>query len=169
MTTKATKQAKATKPARTVYNAVSKATEAGQCEVTAGTAKAMINGITAELHKRGIKVGTPKSDCAVMAAFTKPQIEAGYAEQTIKNNATRFRKAVNEGIPYDVNGYRKRGAQTAKGGGADSVVKLTVSKGADSYEVSEGLRDAVNSEKFRDQYAELAAFLIDALDEFQGK
>jgi hypothetical protein len=166
MTTKTTKQAKTT---RAVFSAVGKANEAGRCEVAAGTAKAMINAITAELNKRKITVGTPKSDCAVMAAFIKPQIEAGYAEQTIKNNATRFRKAVNEGIPYDVNGYRKRGAQTANGGGAESVVKLTVTKGADSYEVAEGLREAVNSEKFRDQYAELAAFLIDALDEFQGK
>jgi hypothetical protein len=168
MTTKTTRTAKPAN-AKPAFNAVGKATEAGQCEVTAGTAKAMINGITSELHKKKIKVGTLKSDCAVMAAFIRPQHEAGYAEQTIKNNATRFRKAVNEGVPYDVNGYRKKGAKTAEGESESVAVKLTITKGADSYEVAEGLRGAINSEKFRESYAELAAFLTDALDEFQGK
>ena len=164
-----TKQTKATKTTRNTFNAVNVATQAGQCEVQAGTAKAAINAITSDLYRRKFKVGTLKSDCKIMAAFIAPQIEAGYAEQTVKNNATRFRKAVNEGVPYDVNGYRKKGAKTAKSSEESATVRLTVRKGADAYEVAQGLREAVNDEKFRDSYAELAAFMIDALDEYEGQ
>ena len=167
--TKVTKVTKTTQAVRNAFNPVSKASEAGNLEVTASNAKAAVNVIIVELHKRKIKVGTLKSDCAVMAAFTKPMIDAGYAEQTIKNRATRFRKAVNEGVPYDENAHRKTGAKTSKGGGTESAVKLTIRKDAEAYDVAEGLREAINSDKFRESYAELAAFLTDALDEFQGK
>jgi hypothetical protein len=46
------------------------------------------------------------------------------------------------------------------------VVKLTIVKDSDINEVAQGLREALEGK--RDQYAELVAFLIDALDEFEG-
>jgi hypothetical protein len=163
-----TTKAKAT-ATRATFNPIAKASEAGNLEVTASNAKAAVNLITNELHRKKINVGTLKSECKVMAAFIQPMVDAGYAEQTIKNRATRFRKAVNDGVAYDENAHRKTGAKTAKSEDKGSVVKLTIRKDAEAYDVAEGLRQAINDDKFRESYAELAAFLTDALDEFQGQ
>jgi hypothetical protein len=102
-----------------------------------------------------------------MGAFIKELTHLG--EQSIKNVSTQFRGAVNEGKVFDLNKNRaeKKGA-TTKTTSTRSPVKLTVIKGTDSYNVSKGLRDAINDKMFRENYAELAAFLVDALDEFEG-
>jgi len=178
MTTKTTKTVKTVKPAvRSVFNAVSKAKEAGSIEANRltsdKTSKAAIQAIANELRKHKILVGTLSQGlsgkCAVMGAFAEELIKGNFAESTVKNRTTAFRQAVNDGKAYDENSARKNGARTAKGGGSDSAVKLTIRKDADLYDVAQGLREAINSDKFRDQYAELAAFLTDALDEFEGQ
>ena len=169
MTTKQTKNTKAT---RNTFNAVSTAHDIAESILSVANCQAKIDEGCQVLHKRKITVGTLKSDCAVMAEFVRTLESGGKAEQTIKNYATAFRKAVNEGLPFSMNAYRKAsktGARTAKSSEESATVRLTVRKGADAYEVAQGLREAVNDEKFRDSYAELAAFLIDALDEYEGQ
>lgn len=168
-----TKQAKATKPAtRPAFNAKTLAHEVAEAILNISGAQAIVDTNCQLLHKKGIKVGTLKSDCAVMAEFVQTLEQGGKAEQTVKNYATAFRKAVNEGKPFSMNAYRKsasKGAQSTSSEEEKPAVKLTIRKDAEAFDVAEGLRQAINEEKFRESYAELAAFLTDALDEFQGK
>jgi hypothetical protein len=173
VTTKSTTPTSTVKPVSTgkaSLNPVTTASAIGVAKRSGDSFKVEANRLCEILHKycksKKITVGTLKSDCAIMGAFLKELTHLG--EQSIKNVATQFRGAVNEGKVFDLNKNRaeKKGAKASKANETKPVVKLTVVKGTDSYEVSEGLRTAVNDKTFRENYAELAAFLIDALDEF---
>jgi hypothetical protein len=148
------------------------AIETAESIIAVGTAQASIDENCQALHKmlKGVKLGTVKSGCAVMIRFTETLASHGKAEQTIKNYATAFRRAVNEGVAFSMNAYRdskKKGANTTKSeDGKDSVVKLTVAKDVSVEDFAKGLRDVLEGK--REQYAELVAFLIDAIDEFEG-
>lgn len=125
-----------------------------------------------ELHKllKGKTLGTVRGGDAVMIRFTETLSQAGKSEQTIKNYATAFRKAVNDGVPFSMNAYRdakRKGAKSTKS--ATKSVKVTIKGEPSEDEVAQMLRDAVNAESFRESYAQLAAFLIDALDEYDGE
>jgi len=178
MTTKNIKPASTAKPVttgRVALNPVATASAIGRAKREGDTFKNEANRLCQLLHKhckaKKIVVGTLKSECKIMAAFINELTHlAELGEQSIKNVATQFRKAVNEGTIFDLNKNRaeKKGA-TTKTTSTRSPVKLTVIKGTDSYDVSKGLRDALNDKMFREHYGELAAFLIDALDEFEGK
>jgi hypothetical protein len=127
-----------------------------------------------ELRKmrKGKNIGTQSSDCAVMKRFLESQIARGLSENTIKNNCTTFRKAVNEGKPYDVNANRKaKGAQTAPKGSSASAssIRLEVKGEPKTEELSGAFRKFFNKLKGQDQYAQLASFLLDGLDEFDGE
>lgn len=97
--------------------------------------------------------------------------------RTLDNYMSKVRGAVNGDGVYkhnkDKDESSKATASTKRGArqsvGEKSVVKLTIVKDAQAYDVAQGLREAINSEKFRESYAELAAFLTDALNEFQGE
>lgn len=117
-------------------------------------------------------VGTVKSGDAVMIRFKEAQEKLGLAEQTIKNNLTTFRKAINDGKAYDVNANRKaKGAQTnPKGSSASaSSIRLEVKGEPKVEELSGALRKFLNKLKGQDQYAQLASFMLDGLDEFDGE
>lgn len=174
MTTKNIKPASTAKPVTTgkvSLNPITTASAIGIAKRSGDSFKVEANRLCVILHKhckaKKLTVGTLKSDCKIMGAFLKELTHLG--EQSIKNISTQFRGAVNEGKVFDLNKNRteKKGA-TTKTTSTRSPVKLTVIKGTDSYNVSKGLRDAVNDKMFRENYAELAAFLIDALDEFEG-
>jgi len=174
MTTKNIKPVSTAKPVttgRVSLDPVSTAKAIGIAKRSGDTFKEEANRLCMILHKhckaKKLTVGTLKSDCKIMGAFLKELTHLG--EQSIKNISTQFRGAVNEGKVFDLNKNRteKKGA-TTKTTSTRSPVKLTVVKGTDSYNVSKGLRDAVNDKMFRENYAELASFLIDALDEFEG-
>jgi undecaprenyl pyrophosphate synthase len=140
--------------------------------VAVGTAQASIDANCKALHKllKGKKLGTVKNGDAVMVRFTETLAEAGKSEQTVKNYATAFRKAVNEGVPFSMNAYRATGKRGTKSSEANTIsVKLTIKGEPTESEVAGMLRDAVNAEKFRESYATLAAFLVDALDEYDGE
>ena len=120
--------------------------------------------------RKGKPVGTVKSGCAIMIRFKESQEELGLMPQTILNNLVTFRKAINEGKKYDVNASRnakKTGARSTKS--ATKSVKVTIKGEPSEDEVAQMLRDAVNADSFRESYAQLAAFLIDALDEYDGE
>jgi undecaprenyl pyrophosphate synthase len=140
--------------------------------VAVGTAQASIDANCQAIRKarKGKALGTVKSGDAVMIRFTETLSQAGKSEQTIKNYATAFRKAVNDGVPFSMNAYRdakKKGAKSTKS--ATKSVKVTIKGEPSEAEVAKMLRDAVNAESFRESYAQLAAFLIDALDEYDGE
>jgi DNA-directed RNA polymerase specialized sigma54-like protein len=139
-----------------------------------GAIQSGIDAWCQELHKmlKGNKLGTVKSGDAVMIRFTETLAENGKSEQTVKNYATAFRKAVNEGVPFSMNAYRKpvkKGAQSAKSDEVKPVVEIKIQKDATEQQVADGLRQAVNDAKFRDKFARIASFLIDALDELDGE
>ena len=144
--------------------------------VAVGTAQAEIDkGCQAIRKARKAKpLGTVKSGCAVMIRFTETLAKAGKSEQTVKNYATAFRKAVNDGVPFSMNAYRakaSKGAQTApKGSSASaSTIRLEVKGEPKAEEVSGALRKFFNKLKGQDQYAPLMGFLLDGLDEFDGE
>jgi hypothetical protein len=118
-------------------------------------------------------LGTVKSGCAVMIRFTEALSKAGKSEQTVKNYATAFRKAVNEGVAFSMNAYRakaSKGAQAGKGSSASgSTIRLEVKGEPKPEEVAGALRKFFNKLKGQDQYAQLASFLLDGLDEFDGE
>lgn len=148
------------------------AIETAETIVAVGTMSATINENCKKIHKnlKGNKLGTVKSGDAVMIRFTETLTKNALAEQTIKNYATAFRKACNEGVPFSMNAYRNKVSKGAKGSKSNEVgVKLTIKGEPTADEVSKALRDIFNAEKFREQYAELASFMVDALDEYDGE
>jgi len=174
MTTKNIKPASTAKPVTTgkgkvSFNPVTTAKAVGIAKRSGDTFKVEANRLCQLLHKhckvRKITVGTLQSDCKIMGAFIKELAHLG--EQSIKNISTQFRGAVNEGKLFDLNKNRteKKSTETSA---TKPTVKLIIVKGTDSYDVATGLRSAVNDKMFRESYGELAAFLIDALDEFEG-
>ena len=140
--------------------------------VVAGNATAEIdkNCQAIRIARKGKALGTVKSGDAVMIRFTETLSQAGKSEQTVKNYATAFRKAVNDGVPFSMNAYRKpasKGAKVTKANESKPIVKLSIVKDSPAESVSKGLRQAV--EQYREQYAELVSFIIDGLDEFDGE
>jgi len=117
---------------------------------------------------KGRKLKTAKAGGAEIIRF-KEELEASgkYSEQHIKNTCTTFLKGVNENKPFSFNPYRAKGAKSSE---ANTIsVKLTIKGEPTESEVASMLRDAVNDKKFREAYAQLAAFIVDALDEFDGE
>ena len=170
MTTKQT--TKAVKTTVKSFNPVETAKLAADCNAKAGTFSALANDHAQAIHKHvkkaGLTVGTMKSDCAIMAGFVSV---AGKTAQgkVLENLCSTFRKACNTGSAFSHNPSRdakKKGAKTSKSAETAAVVKLTIVKDSDINEVAQGLREVFEGK--REQYAELVAFLIDALDEFEG-
>jgi len=167
MTTKQTTKAVKTTPA--AFNPKLAAQQVAQYKAQGDSFTAKANETAQTLHKyckkAKIKIGTMKSECVIMAAFVA-EASKSYSEQVLANICTAFRKAVNEGVDFSQNPYRKKGAKTAKSNEKGAVVRLTIVKDSTLEEVSQGLREVLEGK--REQYAELVAFLIDALDEFDG-
>lgn len=140
-----------------------------------GNAQAKIDANCQAIRKarKNKPLGTVKSGCAVMVRFTEVLAKAGKSEQTVKNYATAFRKAVNDGVPFSMNAYRakaSKGAQTSKGSSASaSTIRLEVKGEPKVEELSGALRKFLNKLKGQDQYAQLASFMLDGLDEFDGE
>ena len=112
-------------------------------------------------------LGTVKSGCAVMIRFVEVLSKAGKAEQTVKNLATAFRKAVNDGVPFSMNAYRKpvvKGAQTSP---KAKVASVAFKGDASVDDIVKGLRTLFNKFKTDDKTATLASFLLDGLDEYE--
>lgn len=164
---------KAVKPATkaVAFNPVTTATEVASCKVGGDALTFRANCLAKDIHnhckKTGVKVGTMKSDCAIMGAFLIELKKAYTNPKVLENLCSTFRKACNTGSDFSHNPNRKKsGAKTSKSAESVAVVKLTIVKDSDISEVAQGLREALEGK--REQYAELVAFLIDAIDEFEG-
>ena len=140
--------------------------------VTVGTAQASIDKGCQALRKarKSKPIGTVKSGCAVMIRFTETLTKAGKSEQTVKNYATAFRKAVNDGVAFSMNVYRakvSKGSQAGKGKTTPTTgVKFKGDASID--DIVKGLRTMFNKFKENDKTSSLASYLIDSLDEFEG-
>ena len=140
--------------------------------LTVGSAQASIDKNCQAIRKarKGKPLGTVVKGDAVMIRFTEVLAKAGKSEQTVKNYATAFRKAVNDGVPFSMNAYRakaSKGAQTGKGNGkATTGVKFKGDATLD--DIVKGLRTMFNKFKENDKTASLASYLVDALDDFEG-
>jgi hypothetical protein len=140
-----------------------------------GNAQAKIDSNCQAIRKarKSKPLGTVKSGCAVMIRFTEVLSKAGKSEQTVKNYATAFRKAVNDGVAFSMNAYRakaSKGSQAGKGSSASaSTIRLEVKGEPKVEELSGALRKFLNKLKGQDQYAQLASFMLDGLDEFDGE
>jgi hypothetical protein len=140
--------------------------------VAVGTAQAEIDKGCQSIRKarRNKPLGTVKSGCAVMIRFTETLAKAGKSEQTVKNYATAFRKAVNDGVPFSMNAYRakaSKGAQTSKGK-TTGTTGVKFKGDAKLEDVIKGLRTMFNKFKEQDKTTSLASYLIDALNDFEG-
>lgn len=142
--------------------------------IAVGTAQASIDKDCQALRKarKNKPLGTVKSGDAVMVRFTEVLAKAGKAEQTIKNYATAFRKAVNDGVPFSMNAYRakaSKGSQAGKTGDKAKPIAVKFTGEAKAVDVVKGLREMFNKLKSKDDTAVLAGFLLDALDEYEGE
>ena len=121
--------------------------------------------------RKGKPLGTVKSGCAVMLRFTEVLAKAGKSEQTVKNYATAFRKAVNDGVPFSMNAYRAKASKGSQAGKGKAVATTGVKFKGDAKleDVVKGLRNMFNKFKESEKTSNLASYLIDALDDFEGK
>lgn len=146
------------------------ASEIGTLVGQAGTINKQIDDKCAEIRKlrKNKPIGTVKSGDAIMIRFKESQDKLGLAEQTVKNNLTTFRKAINEGKAYDVNATRKAKGAKQKGSVVPDV-KVILSGEPDEETVAKKLREIFNGWKKKEKNASLAMFLLDGIDEFEGK
>ena len=141
--------------------------------IAVGTAQASIDKNCQAIRKarKNKPLGTVKSGDAVMVRFTEVLAKAGKAEQTIKNYATAFRKAVNDGVPFSMNAYRAKASKGSQAGKTEGKATTGVKFKGDAKleDIVKGLRSMFNKFKENDKTASLASYLIDALDDFEGK
>ena len=170
MTTK-----KTTKPTAKPYTAtpahVALAKTCGEALNTAGSAKERAHDAAAKLHAAKAEVGA-KGKCPLAIAFIEARFPKGLNAKgkkvsagTIDTVLGEFRKAVKSGKGYDENAARKAGKKKgAKQSGGAIMIALAA---GDTAEAAAGkLRKGF--EKMRganDALAELAAYLVDALDD----
>lgn len=150
------------------------AIDTAKAVIGVGNMTTSINELCQKIFKnlKGNTLGTIKNGDAVMIRFgeTLMSEKPSLADSSYKNMLTSFRKACNEGKPFSLNAYRKstkKGAKTEKSGETQATVKLTIVKDSTAEQVAEGLREVFEAK--REGYAELVSFLIDALDEYEGK
>lgn len=170
MTTKS-KAVKAVKPYTATPAHVALAKTCGEALNTAGSAKARAHDAAAKLHEAKAEVGA-KGKCPLAIAFIDARFPKGLNAKgkkvsagTIDTVLGEFRKAVKSGKGYDENAARKAGKKKGakQSGGA---IMIAISPADTAEKASEKLRHFF--EKMRaanDGLAELAAYLVDALDD----
>ena len=126
---------------------------------------------------KGRKINNAKAGGVEVIRFREALVKnrkgEPYAEQTLKNYCSEFIKAVNENRQFNFNTGRTKakGAQTAPKGSSASAssIRLEVKGEPKTEELSGAFRKFFNKLKGQDQYAQLASFLLDGLDEFDGE
>ena len=179
-----TKQTSAPKKATTKTHADNKAVKFSPSEVRAVALGKLITGTanltltinticqTERKTRKGKEIGTAKSGDAFMVRLKETLISEKYAadgDNKLSKMLSAVRVCINTGKDFLLNPYdaKRKGAKTAK---SEAKPKITIKiEGAPKVEeVAKALREAVNSDAFRESYGDLAAYLVDALDEFEG-
>lgn len=138
-----------------------------------------MNDICKAEHKarKGQNVGTVKTGDVFMVELNKGLIALGYSGSTLANKLTAVRKACNEGGEFQHKPYAKpkaKGAKPTQGKGKKATedkagLTVTLTGEPEAKEVSSVFRKFLNKIKANDKYAELASFMLDGLDEFDGE
>lgn len=149
--------------------------------VVGATIQATIDNGIKDLRtaSKGKELGTVKSGDARMIRIqdtlqaAKGKDGKPLSEQTVKNYLTAIRNAYNNNKPFSMNAYRdkaKKGSQAGKGASASKTgIRLEIKGEPEANEVAGAFRKFLNKLKGQDKYAELASFMLDGLDEFDGE
>ena len=138
-----------------------------------------MNDICKAEHKarKGQNVGTVKSEDPFMVSLNNGLIALGYTGSTLANKLTAVRKACNEGGEFQHKPYAKpkaKGAKPAQGKGKQAKAEkagltVTLTGEPSAEEVASVFRKFLNKIKGNEKYTELASFMIDGLNEFDGE
>ncbi len=178
MTTK--KVTKAVKPAtKPAVNAIAVGRHLGESlgQLQSGLDIALkateaINADVKTLREAKVKLGASRRTCPVSAAIFDA-LPSTLATTTRNNMLSAIRKAVNETGKFSHNPNRKNGEAKTGGKGKSKGPKtgagnilISIGKGSNAKDVAEKLRKGFNAMKAaNDSLANLAAFLLDALDD----
>ena len=171
------------KPGKVEYIAttahIDLAREAGTWSGSIVNAQTEFNQAAKALREAKVIIGDART-CPLAKAFLAARFagKGKVAASTKANALAAFRKAVSSGKDYSENAYRKTedkktGAKTA------DTKKETKTETAESFSVSiarkgsakkaaQVLRDLMNKMRDSEEYAPLAALIIDSIDEFEG-
>ena len=156
-------------------------TELAKVIKTGDSIGASMDSICQAEHKarKGQNVGTVTSGDVFMVALHKGLTALGYTGSSLANKLTAVRNAVNEGKAFQHKPYAKpkaKGAKPAQGKAKGSKatedkagLTVTITGEPEATEVASVFRKFLNKIKANDKYAELASFMLDGLDEFDGE
>ena len=180
-----TKTAKASKVTYVATQAhIELASEAGRLSETIANNQAYFNKVAQALRDAKVVIGDGRT-CPLAKAFLAARFTGKVAASTKSNALTAFRKAVSSGKDYSENAYRKTdtkkeskktGAKTADTKKATHVeatetattYQCTIARKGSAKKAAQILRDLMNKMRDSEEYAPLAALIIDSLDEFEG-
>ena len=181
MTTK-TKAVKSTKAAKApaVYTAtpahVTLAGSVGLNLRSGETAKAQANKACAELHKAKAVVGDART-CPLAQAFLDKRFPQGkgvngkaVSKGTMANALNAFRAAVKSGKDYSENKGRETAKAKAKGAKTGGAIVVSFPAGIKADAIAEKMSKAITKmkESGNDSLVRLAAYLVDAVEEFKS-
>lgn len=188
------KQAKPSKPVITlsIDEQVKLAHEAGAAKGIELNARDTFNKAAQALREAKAVIGDARK-CALAKAFLAARFPDSVAASTKANALAAFRAAVHEGKTYDENAKRKEKKQAAKTGPKTADTKkatketdsddteteseseetaksfsVSIARKGSAKKAAQLLRDLMNKMRDSEEYAPLAALIIDSLDEFEG-
>jgi len=158
------------------------ATEAGAAKGAELNAREVFNKAAKALREAKATIGDARK-CPLAKAFIAARFTDKVAASTKANALSAFRVAVESGKAYDENAKRtekkaaaKTGAKTADTKKATHIAatetattyQCTISRKGSAKKAAQVLRDLMNKMRDSEEYAPLAALIIDSLDEFDG-
>jgi hypothetical protein len=158
------------------------ATEAGAAKGTELNAREVFNKAAQSLREAKAVIGDQRK-CPLAKAFLAARFPGTVAASTKANALSAFRAAVESGKAYDENAKRtktkaakKTGAKTADTKKATHIeatetattYQCTISRKGSAKKAAQVLRDLMNKMRDSEEYAPLAALVIDSLDEFDS-
>jgi hypothetical protein len=176
------------KPSKVSYIAtkahIELASEAGKLSGVIADNQAYFSKVAQALRDAKVIIGDQRT-CPLAKAFLAARFTGKVAASTKANALSSFRKAVSDGKDYSENAYRKTedkksskktGAKTADSKKATHIeatetattYQCTIARKGSAKKAAQVLRDLMNKMRDSEEYAPLAALIIDSLDEFEG-
>ncbi len=158
------------------------ATEAGAAKGTELNAREIFNQAAKALREAKATIGDQRK-CPLAKAFIAARFTDKVAASTKANALSAFRAAVESGKAYDENAKRTEKKTAAKTGPKTADTKkathveatetattyqCTIARKGSAKKAAQVLRDLMNKMRDSEEYAPLAALIIDSLDEFDG-
>jgi hypothetical protein len=187
-------KAKTAKPSKAVITLsideqVKLATKAGEAKGTELNAREVFNQAAKALREAKATIGDQRK-CPLAKAFLAARFPGTVAASTKANALAAFRASVNDGKAYDENAKRKEKKAAAKTGAklpgnkketkaesdesegeSEETAKsfsVSIARKGSAKKAAQVLRDLMNKMRDSEEYAPLAALIIDSLDEFEG-